>query len=184
MFGKILQINPNPKGYTQVVIIADTPYKREFLKFNIWSVKRIEGIEEGSTVKFSYNKEGRFLKLREIELAVIGTCFTCYAMYELQDAQQLSCTECHTGEQRDRIAGTLKLTTSSVKQYTYSNGISLTFVDEEDTRFITCVFQNSPLFDNLLTLDTNAEYKVTAWKTTELDDGDGFFMDLIDVPEE
>ena len=183
MFGQIYQIVKKPKGYTQLIIAEDTPYNRSFIKFNIWNVKRIAGLDVGSSVKFFYNRGAKFPRLDSIEECVIDACFTCFNNYELQDAQRISCGDCHTVEKKERVDTTLLLVSTSIKKYTYSKGISLSFVDAEDRQYIACVFENNPMYTDLEALNENTDYKVTAWVTEELEGGDKFFVDLINIPE-
>ena len=75
----------------------------------------------------------------------------------------------------------LKLKSSKIKKYTYSKGISLCFAQEK-TKYICCVFETSPLFDDLQTLEVGMNYTVVGWKGEKMENGN-FYFSLIDVPE-
>ena len=191
MFGKIYKITPDPKGFTWLILTSKQPYETLFRKFTLWSVSKVkkrlgDGFIEGSSVRFEEDTEAEFPSLTDIELCELVVCFTCHAFYELGDAQRLDCGRCTEAEPRKRVDIPLKLVVSKEKKYTWSPGLTLTFKNDEDDTFSTCVFSRSPLFEELKTLSTDSTYKVFGWVKDEKDRGlEGIksIIELDDVPE-
>ena len=184
-FGRIFQLKDYPRGYTRMTIATDLPYRRKFVKFNIWDLPELktrygDDFQEGAQVQYSYDTDTQYPYLTDFERCLLGSCPDCYADYELGDAQRMSCGYCYNIEV-DRLDISLKLESSKIKKYPYSKGISLCFADQ-DTNYICCVFETSPLYDDLQTLEVGMEYIVVGWKGAKLEDGK-FYFSLIDVPE-
>ena len=185
LFGRIFQLKDEPRGYTRMTIATDLPYRRQFVRFNIWDLPGLktrygDGFQEGAEVQYSYDTETQYPYLTDFEPCLLGSCTDCYAQYELGDAQKISCGDCDNLEV-DRLDVSLKLESSKIKKYTYSKGISVCFTEQE-TKYICRVFETSPLFEDLQTLEVGVEYTVVGWRGEKLEDGN-FYFSLIDVPE-
>ena len=191
MFGKVFKIIPDPKGFTWLILISKQPYETLFKKFTLWNLskvkKRLGGdIKEGTSVIFAIDNTTEYPSLKEIDLCELDSCFTCNAFYETGDAQRIDCGRCFEVEPRRRIDIPLKLVVSREKKYTWSPGLTLTFRDEEEDTYSTCVFSRSPLFDDLKLLSINTTYTVYGWIKEEKDkglEGMKYLIELDDIPE-
>lgn len=186
--GRIYQIYDTQKGYVALVIATNVPFKTFWKKFNIWNLDKLENqfgdnFKDGDFVKFSYDVDAQFPKLETIELTSLDSCFICHAYYREENAQRLSCGMCYGAEKLDRVNDSLKLVCAKLKQYEFSKGLSLTFLEElTDVLYIACIFANNPLYNEVLKLKTGSVYQVGGWKTRRLENGN-FFIDLVDAPE-
>lgn len=190
MLGKVYGLIPDPKGFIRFIIQCKLPYRSFFKKYTIWNLPRLQArlgeLKEGTMVKFDEDAESRYPVLTSLELAALDTCFTCHSFYEVGDAQRLDCGQCREGEQRRRVDEPLKLVSTREKDYTYSRGVAMTFINDDETcTFSTCVFANNPLYQGLLLLTSGDSYLVKGWITQETPgvDGTKALMELEDVPE-
>ena len=83
--GIVLQLELSEEGYHKLVIRTHTPFDFQFLRFYIWSKKRLnigdERVKVGEYIKFGYEK-GKFLKLKFMERVTLDVCEVCGAFYE------------------------------------------------------------------------------------------------------
>ena len=186
--GRIYHIRDSEKGYISLVIGINVPFKTLWKKFNIWNLKKLnnqfgDNFKDGDFVKFSYHVDGHFPKLDTMEAITLDSCFICHAYYREENAQRLSCGMCYGVEKLGRVNDSLKLVCARVKQYEFSKGLTLTFLEElNDVLYIACVFEKNPLYNEVLKLKTENIYHVGGWETKRLDNGN-FFIELVDTPE-
>ena len=173
------------------MLISKQPYNVLFKRFSLWKISKLQKrlgdtFKEGASVKFTMDKTSDFPTLIDIDPCLLDTCPTCYAFYELGDAQRVDCGRCTEVEPRDRVDIPLKLAVSKEKKYTFSPGLTLTFSDEEDT-YSTCVWSKNPLFDDLKLLSVDSHYMVYGWIKEKKDrglEGIKYLIDLDDIPDD
>ena len=58
----------------------------------------------------------------------------------------------------------MKLTSKTLKEYRYSFGYKIEFVQDENQKGYVCViFKNSPLFEKIVDLKVSQSYEVVGW---------------------
>ena len=102
----------------------------------------------------------------------------------LGDAQRISCGLCSGVHDidRERVDESMKLVSSNIKSYKYGDGVTLSFVTALEVLHSTCVFANSPLYNDLLQLKKGESYQVVGWKTVTHANGN-CFIKLVDLPD-
>lgn len=140
------------------------------------------------SLKFHEDTESKYPTLISIELAILDRCMECKGYYECEDAQRTICEACTNVEPRERVDEELKLVNIKEKKYTFSNGITLTFADSDDTTtFSTCIFERNPMYDAVKLLKKDSMYHVRGWVSSKNDKGlDGIkaIFELEEAPEE
>ena len=199
-FGKVVQLEQTDGGYHKFVIRTQTPFDFKYLRFCVWKTKilNIDGkrVEPGEDVKVVYERE-KFLKLKSIERSSHLTCEFCEAFCEKDDIIESpvvgsgpwvsrlrqrtyrTCQQCNNIPENDRRASVhtaLKLIGKSEKQYTYSHGIRLTFVDDtdEDNKefYFVIVYENDPIYLEVKEyLKLKLNYLIHGWILSKNDDG-------------
>ena len=89
---------------------------------------RMEGLQNGTSVKFSTVKSGEFYNLNTIEESELSECFGCGAYTPQRNNQQMECEKCYGSQKKLKIDKELKIVKKSIAQYKYS----LTFIDETE----------------------------------------------------
>ena len=126
-----------PSGYWRLIIRTIVPGCFDFslLRFTVWNPKRLrvrrggEMVAPGDKVIFKYQTIKRFKKLKKISIAnQLEECENCWTLLDV--AQQEKCV-CDNNNPDKKLNTKLKLIAKSEKEYLYSSGVSLTFVDDD-----------------------------------------------------
>ena len=205
-FGIVLQLDECEAGYYKLVVRTETPFDFQYLRFCVWKQKslNINGLRVtvGECVKVLYEK-AKFLKLKAIERAFVDNCKICGAFFEndmniqsptggsepglsrLRQRKYKQCNQCSIipeNERKECVNRELKLIGKTTKQYTYSHGTSLTFVDKDSEKYyFTIVYENDPICSMISDLKAKHVYLVQGWVKTEIDDG--YVMKLMNIKE-
>ena len=175
--GVIAQLEESEAGYHRLVIRTHSPFDFQFIRFQLWSTKRLningEKLSVGENVKICYEK-AKFLKLKTIGRVALDICDICGAFSERND-EPVSCDQCSDISEDDvkkRINFDLKLIAKSEKEYAYSLGRRLTFVDNDSEEYyFTIVYENDPIYPKTENLHLKKIYLVNGWEKSKSDDG-------------
>ena len=180
VFGVIKQLQLQEKGYRRLVIAVNSPYKTEWLKFNIWCEEEVtkpceEKFRVEETVRAVYSKEV-YPKLIELHETPIQFCTTCYCSHEERGAK-CDCGSLPEEERKERLCSKMILKDSSVHNYRYSKGFRLKLQAEDDTTYVTVIFPvNSTLYIRVQNFRVGNAYNIVAWKKNKL-------LDVTDMNE-
>ena len=196
-FGIIVQLEETDGGYYKLVIRTQTPFDFQYLRFCVWNKKSLniddKSVNVGECVKVSYEK-AKFLKLKSMERVSFDNCEICGAFFErndmdiqppdvalghwvsrLRQRKNKHCQQCNNLSENDRricVNTELKLIGKTVKQYTYSFGTRLTFVDEDNEKYyFAIVYENDPIYLMINDLKSKQMYLVQGWVKSKSDDG-------------
>ena len=183
--GVVVQLEETEGGYYKLVIRIQIPFDFKFLRFYIWNIKRLNINDEmlmvGENVKISYEK-GKFLKLKSIERVSLDLCEICGA-YSERNGVPIACDQCSDISKdciKKRIDSDLKLIAKTEKQYTYSLGRRLTFVDKDNENYyFTIVYENEPMYPITDGLQLKKIYSVKGWEMCGSDDG--YVIKVMDI---
>ena len=170
--GKIIKMQPMDKGYIKMVLAINIPFKTIHLTFNVWNKQKLQygnvELKNEDFVVVSYHYKEKYTQLDElIKIERIDNCPLCYCNLEPTDSQRFDCPGCATisdDDVKERVNDRMKLVSCSVKEYQYSPGYKLEFINEIDqSKFVGVVFKNSPMFDDLSLLRESETYHVVGW---------------------
>ena len=185
----------NDKGYRRLVIVANTPYARNWFKFNLWGLKKIEGIIgpcsnwDGKRISFTMDKDSQFPRLETIAPMDHTECVLCHGYFEPSENEQERCGSCDEIDKKDRCTEEiLELVRKSEKKQQYGMSILLTFADPDENTYSSCIFDNSPLYDDVKGLKPGEKYQLKGWIKEKyvggLLEGDKYIVELDFCPEE
>lgn len=126
-----------PSGYWRLIIRKIVPGCFDFslLRFTVWNPKRLrikrggEMVVPGDMVVFRYQTIKRFKKLKKISIAnQLVECKNCWALLA---STQEKCVCDNNPDTDKKLNSKLKLIAKTEKEYLYSSGVSLTFVDDD-----------------------------------------------------
>ena len=172
-----------------MVLANHIPWDTRYLTYYIWQKTKLRHGDElfkvGDDVVVEY-RPGKFDRLISLELARLDVCPTCYALYELPpDAQKMDCGFCSPFDidRRERAPTELKLIKKTYKQCTFSEGLCLSFVDD-DTGIIyfAWAFEGKPHFKKFGELEPLRKYNICGWIMRTTDEGN-FGIMLTYVPD-
>ena len=189
-FAKIELIEESNKGYTKLILANPVPWRTRYLTFFVWhKAKLLHGDDQAFKVDDDVSVEyrpGKFDRLISLELARLGACPTCYALYELPpDAQRMDCGLCSPfdADRRERPPTVLKLISKTYKQCAYSRGLCLSFADDATgVVYFAWTFEGKPHFEKFDILETMLKYNIYGWITRVTDEGN-FAIILTHVPD-
>ena len=180
VFGVVKQLQLQEKGYQRLVIAVNSPYKTEWLKFNIWRNDEVlkacgEKFKVEDTVRLVYSRE-MYPKLIELHETAIEFCTNCYRSYEERGAE-CGCRSLPEEERKERLCSKMVLKASSVHNYRYSKGFRLKLQAEDGTTYTTVIFPvNSTLYTRVQDFHVGKVYNIVAWKKNKL-------LDIVDMNE-
>ena len=173
--GEIVKAELMEKGYTKLVLLVNIPYKTQYLTFALWNPKKFLGgddsLKVGDCVLARYHYNGHFTHMDEMTKMIrFDSCPICWCNLEAMDAQRIECPECSTiseEERKERVSDKMTLVSKELKEYRYSSGYKLNFVDVSEQKGYVCiVFKSSPLFEKIDELKVSQTYHVVGWKNT------------------
>ena len=170
--GEIVKAELMEKGYTKLVLLVNIPYKTIYLTFILWDQKKFLGGDDplgvGDFVLAKYHYNGNFTQLDEMtKMISFDSCPICWSNLEAMDAQRIDCPGCSTipeAESKGRVSERMKLISKTLKEYRYSAGYKIEFVDENQKGYVCVIFKNSPLFEKIDELSVSQSYDVIGWK--------------------
>ena len=101
----------------------------------------------------------------------------------------MECEKCYGSQKRLKFDKELKLVKRSIVEYTYSLGITLTFIDEKDEclinhLYVSTTFENNRIYNNLSKLKVGDKIEVRGWMQEENDHCSMFnIIDIVNVQE-
>ena len=149
--GEIVKAELMEKGYLKLVLLVNIPYKTVYLTFILWDQKKFLGGDDslciGDCVLAKYHYNANFTRLDEMNKVMrFDSCPICWCNLEAMDAQRIDCNGCSTiseAESKERVAERIRLTSKSLKEYRYSTGYKIEFVDENQKGYVCVIFKNS-----------------------------------------
>ena len=170
--GKIYEISRSSKGYTKLVITVNIPFKTKYLKFCIWDDTQLvyKGVSfrEDDEVRVDYYYQENFPRFSSMTPQPIDMCPICFCFHEEIDAQRMDCQYCSTydtAQCKERVNQSLKLVSHSIKNYRYSRGQCMVFINDSTGEVFNCVvYESNPLFSKLGALELLNLYTVVGWK--------------------
>lgn len=167
--GRILTLFNHTKGYTVLHIQQNVPFKSKYLKFYLLDVSMLGDLKEGDDVLVSYHYQGHMTALDTIERSVHVECHRCKTFIEEIKQMEFDC--CEKAVKRRYINKQLELVEKMVKNFKFSKGLCLKFVDGEG-EYRAIIFENSPLFTKLSDVEPLKSYTVAGWEESMYDNID------------
>ena len=142
-----------------------------FLSYILWSFSDIEyevlfsNKLIFSQVSISYRMEGRYMKLLTLTEQEIYRCTRCRSTLPLQDTQE-QCIWCQTIDDSDvpqYFAEKVKITSISIKKMRFSKAITFSAKFGEQNIHSETIFEKSPLFDIIMSLEEGFSRMVSGW---------------------
>ena len=184
--GEITKLQLVDRGYTKMILSVNIPFKTVNITFNVWNMRKVcnEDMSVGDYVQADYHYKENFTELDKLtKMIIFDNCPICWCNLEAMDAQRIECPECSTiteAESKERVSDKMKLISKDLKQYQYSPGYKLKFVDESDQKEYVCmIFKNLPLFERIDELKVSQIYHVVGWKSK--DDFKCYPLDIVNI---
>ena len=172
-YGKIESFEESNKPFITLSIRQNVAYDTKIRKFNIFNIKYLkkqigEALQKGTMVKFSTIKSGSFHNLNTIEESELSECFGCGAYTPFRHEQQTECEKCYGSQKKSKLDKELKLVKTSIAEYKYSLGITLTFIDETEENlinhlYVSNTFENNSMYNKLTQLKLGDITQVCGW---------------------
>mgnify|MGYP005634709179 CR=1 FL=1 len=193
-YGKIEAMEESEKPFITLTIRQNIAYEAKLRKFNVFNVKYIkkqlgEALQKGTNVKFTTIKNDKFYNLKTIEECGFSECFGCGAYTPERNKQQMECEKCYGSQKKLKLDKELKVVKRSIAKYTYSLGITVTFIDEKEEclinhLYVSTTFENNANFKKLHELKVGDKKQICGWVREENDHCSFVeIMSIIDIQE-
>ena len=193
-YGKIESFEEFEKPFITLYISQNIAYDTKIRKFNVFNIEYLKkqmgkGLQKGTSVKFSTIKSGEFYNLNTIEESEMSECFGCGAYTPQRNNQQMECEKCYGSPKKLKIDKELKIVKKRIAQYKYSQGITLTFIDETEQclinhLYISNTFENNIMYNKLVNLKIGDKIQIRGWIQEENDHSSLVNIVAIDVCQE
>ena len=193
-YGKIESFEEFNKPFITLSIRQNVAYDTKIRKFNIFNIKYLkkqmgEGLQKGTSIKFSTVKSDDFYNLNTIEKSELSECLGCGAYTPQRNNQQMECEKCYGSPKKSKIDKELKIVKKGNGQYKYSQGITLTFIDETEQclinhLYVSNTFENNIIYNKLVHLKIGDKIQIQGWIQEKNDHASFFDIVAIDDCQE